>query len=78
MSAPTPLQSPLLNGFLRLPDVMAVVGLRRSSIYALIKTGKFPPPKKLTSHASGWDRAAISAWVDDPAGWSANKSTGAS
>ena len=30
-------------------------GLGKSSIYALIKSGKFPPPVKLSARAVAWD-----------------------
>ena len=40
---------------LRLREVIAAVGLGRSSIYAKVQTGSFPPPIKLGgARASGW------------------------
>ncbi len=57
------------DGFIRLPAVMAAVGLARSTIYELINKGKFPAPEKLTAHAAGWRRRSVQAWLDNPTGW---------
>jgi prophage regulatory protein len=49
---------------LRLPAVKRQVGLGKSSIYAGIKKGTFPPPIKLGERASGWLEAEISNWIE--------------
>ena len=48
---------------LRLPQVMARVGLRRASIYQHMNNGTFPRSVKLTSHAIGWRENEIEAWL---------------
>ena len=48
---------------LRLPQVEALVGLRRSSIYDAIKRGDFPQPVKLSRRAVCWPESAIQAWI---------------
>ena len=50
---------------LRLPDVSAIVGIRKSSIYALMKEGKFPKCIYITSKTVAWPESAVLAWVDD-------------
>jgi len=50
---------------LRLPAVRSSVGLSKSQIYALVARGEFPPPFKLSARASGWDAAAVQAWIAD-------------
>lgn len=55
---------------LRLPDVLALVGLSRASVYAKVAEHRFPSPIKLTAHASGWRMGDIRAWLEDPTGWS--------
>ncbi len=57
------------EALLRLPEVIALVGLCRASIYARASQGAFPPPIKLTAHASGWRLGDIRAWLADPTGW---------
>jgi prophage regulatory protein len=39
---------------IKLPEVISVTGLSRSSIYLLIKKGNFPPQIKLSTRSSGW------------------------
>ncbi len=48
---------------LRLPQVIARVGLRRSSIYEAVARGTFPQPFKLSSRAVAWDAAEIDEWL---------------
>ena len=54
---------------LRLPEVIALVGLSRASIYARAAQRSFPQPIKLTAHASGWRLGDIRAWLANPTGW---------
>ncbi|HUY68957.1 MAG TPA: AlpA family transcriptional regulator [Alphaproteobacteria bacterium] len=48
---------------LRLPDVIARVGLRRASIYLHIGKGTFPKPISLGPRAVGWLEHEIDAWI---------------
>jgi len=61
---------------LRLPDVLALVGLSRASVYAKVAEHRFPSPIKLTAHASGWRMGDILAWLADPTGWPMDASYG--
>lgn len=54
---------------LRLPDVLALIGLSRASVYAKVAEHRFPAPIKLTQHASGWRMGDIRAWLSNPTGW---------
>ena len=49
---------------LRLADVIAVVGIKRSEIYERIKTGKFPAPVRLGAKAVAWRSDEIQEWID--------------
>jgi prophage regulatory protein len=51
-----------LKTFLRLKQVIAVTGLSRSSIYAMILENKFPHPIKLGSKAVAWDESELASW----------------
>jgi prophage regulatory protein len=57
------------EALLRLPEVIALVGLCRASIYARAAKRSFPPPIKLTAHASGWRLGDVRKWLADPTGW---------
>jgi prophage regulatory protein len=50
---------------LRLPAAQARVGLRRTQIYERIRNGKFSPPIKLGSRASGWLVSEIDRWLEE-------------
>lgn len=47
---------------LRLPQVMGEVALCRSSIYAAISEGRFPPPLRIGRRAVAWRAEDIEAW----------------
>jgi len=49
----------------RLPDVMNLTGLSRSSIYLRISEQQFPKPIKLGRRAVGWPEDTIIAWQAD-------------
>lgn len=56
---------------LRLPQVMAMVGLKRSWIYERIRQGEFPAPIKLGPRVSVWMHSAIVNWIQEKATQSA-------
>ena len=62
---PTPSKPAQPERLLRLPDVEARVGLRRSSIYDAVKRGEFPAPVKLSRRAVCWPASAIDAWITE-------------
>lgn len=49
---------------LRLPEVMARVGLTRSPIYRQIAAGTFPPAVSLGARAVAWRESDIAAWIE--------------
>ncbi len=50
---------------LALPDVEQVTGLKKTTIYGLIKKGEFPRPIRLTRRASRWPASQVQAWIAD-------------
>jgi prophage regulatory protein len=48
---------------LRLPEVIARVGLKRASIYQHIATGSFPKQISLGIRAVGWLESEIDQWL---------------
>ena len=52
----------MIKKIYRLPDVMNMTGLSRSSIYLRISTDEFPKPVKIGRRAIGWPEDSIIAW----------------
>lgn len=47
---------------LRLPDVESLSALKKSSIYAGMKAGTFPPCVRLSARAVAWRESDIATW----------------
>jgi len=51
--------------FLRLPEVKAVTGLSKTSLYGLIRERSFPPPVRLGARSVAWVRSEVNQWAAD-------------
>ena len=49
--------------FIRLPEVKAITGLSKTSLYALIKEKSFPAPVHLGPRAVAWVKSEIRQWA---------------
>ena len=65
---PTPNANPTTpapaESLLRLPQVEAVVGLKKSKIYSLLQAGQVPAPVRLGPRSVRWKGSAVRAWID--------------
>jgi len=52
------------TGYLRLPQVLAIFPVSRSSFYAGIKKGRYPAPVKLGERTSAWRVEDIAALIN--------------
>lgn len=48
---------------LRLPEVLAMVGIGRTSLLAMVKNQHFPAPLKLSTRIRGWRLSAVEAYL---------------
>ena len=48
---------------LRLPDVEALVGVKKTTIYALMKQGDFPKCIYVTARTVAWVESDVQAWL---------------
>jgi prophage regulatory protein len=48
--------------FVRMPAVLRLTGLGRSTIYRLMAEDKFPAPVRLAKRAVAWRRADLDRW----------------
>lgn len=60
-----PSHSPLSYGrqFIRMRQVEAKCGFKRSHLYHLIKLGLFPTPIKIGARAVAWDASEVEEWM---------------
>tara|TARA_Y100000589_G_scaffold273153_1_gene266479 strand:+ start:196 stop:369 length:174 start_codon:yes stop_codon:yes gene_type:complete len=52
-----------VNGLLRLPQVLAMVGLSKSTLYRKVKAGLFPAPIKLSANLVVWKQEVVMEWI---------------
>lgn len=52
------------TGFLRLPQVLALIPISKSAWWAGCKTGRFPKPIKLGSRTTVWKVEDITALIE--------------
>lgn len=51
--------------FLRLPEVEAATGLKKSTIYLLMKRGEFPYGVQVTARCVAWPESRVLQFVQD-------------
>ena len=56
-------ETQIIPELLRVRDVCALVGLARSTIYALLSEDAFPAPVRVTRAAIRWHHADIADWI---------------
>ena len=50
---------------IRLPDVEGATGCKKSTIYELMKAGRFPKPVRLSARHVAWPESPVLQWVQD-------------
>jgi len=63
MHMPQPPEATPPTRLLRLPEVIARVGLRRSAIYQRMSEGRFPRSRSLGPKCAVWVEAEIDEWI---------------
>jgi prophage regulatory protein len=53
---------------MNLNDVLATLGISKSTLYRLISAGQFPKPFKLSERLNGWRVEVVEAWLMSKAG----------
>ena len=53
------------TGFLRLPDVLKVIPVKRSTWFAGVKKGKYPSPVRIGERAVAWRVEDIKKLIED-------------
>lgn len=49
----------------RLPEVEAMTGCKKSTIYELMRAGKFPKSLRLSARMVVWPETSVLQWVQD-------------
>ncbi len=61
----TPTGEPRVTRLIRLPEVMARVGMKRSTIYRKMEEGSFPRSRSISAKCAVWVEAEIEEWIYD-------------
>lgn len=57
--------APPRDRLLRLPDVEQAAGIKKSTIYQLMREGKFPKCVRITRRVAAWPESAVLTWVNN-------------
>ncbi|WML90857.1 AlpA family transcriptional regulator [Thiothrix lacustris] len=49
---------------IRLPEVIQMTGISRTTVYEYIKRGTFPKSYRLATRLTAWKLSEITAWID--------------
>lgn len=52
------------NQLLRIPQVMELTGLAKSTVWLWVKQGKLPSPIKLSTRVTVWKRSDLEEWIN--------------
>ena len=63
-SQPHTAPGPSRPSLLRLPMVLRMTGLGRSTVYRLIAKNEFPGPVRLGARAVAWRQADLDVWIE--------------
>lgn len=59
----SPTQAPARPRLIRRKEVLSRIGLGQTSLYQLIRDGKFPAPIPVSVQAVAWLEAEVDAWI---------------
>lgn len=57
------------SGYLSLEEVLAIMKISKTTLYAGIAAGRYPPQVKIGARRVGWDVGEIRKWMRDPEGY---------
>jgi prophage regulatory protein len=52
-----------IDRILRLPEVCARGGFKKSHLYEMVKRGEFPASLRLSKRIVGWRESEVEAWI---------------
>ncbi len=52
------------TALLRLPDVLLLVGVSKTQLYRLARTGAFPASVRLGPNSVAWPEKQVHAWIE--------------
>lgn len=50
--------------FMRRPEVLGLLGVSDSTLYAMIRARKFPPAVGIGDRCVAWSRRAVTEWME--------------
>jgi len=53
-----------MDKLIRLPRVMELTGIAKSTVWKWVSEGKLPQPKKLSKRVSVWKESEIMAYIE--------------
>lgn len=64
-----------LDRFMREKDVLEATSLSRTTLWRVMKIGRFPKPIRISPGRVGWRESSIASWQQDPQKWQSPETT---
>ena len=62
-------QNQKLTQFIRLPEVLKLTQMGRTTMWRLVRDGRFPKPTRIGPNSVAWRESDYEAWANDPERW---------
>ena len=69
MKTVTTLPKDGLTRFMRMPKVLELTQMGRTTLWRLVKSGKFPKPVRIGPNSVAWKESDYEAWAANPEKW---------
>jgi prophage regulatory protein len=69
MQARTVSQKTELTRFIKMPKVLELTQMGRTTLWRLVKNGKFPKPIHIGPNSVAWREGDYEAWAANPEAW---------
>lgn len=69
MQAQTALPKAKLTRFIKIPKVLELTQIGRTTLWRLVKNGKFPKPIHIGPNSIAWRESDYESWAANPEMW---------
>lgn len=62
-------QKTRLTRFIRIPEVLELAQIGRTTLWRMVKNGRFPKPTRIGPNSVAWRELDYESWAENPEKW---------